>query len=65
MSKRYTSGQAVWISPCASGVWVIEDEAVVVDDLGDGYLVLQESERVPSHGSGHFVQDAEVERIAA
>jgi hypothetical protein len=65
MHKRFTAGQVVWIAPCASGVWVIEDEAVVLDDLGDGYLVLQEAERVASHGAGHFVQDTEVQRIAA
>lgn len=53
------------MSPCASGAWVIEDEAVVLDDLGDGYLVLQELERVPSHGAGHFVQDVEVQYMAA
>jgi hypothetical protein len=38
----------------------VEDEAVIVDDLGDGYIVLQELERVPSYGMGHFVQDIEV-----
>lgn len=58
--KRYKAGQGVWVSPCASGLWVIEDEAVVLDDLGDGYLVLQLTERAPSHGAGHFVQDREV-----
>ncbi len=62
---RFASGQVVWISPCASGEWVIEDEAVILDDLGDGYLVLQEAERVPSHGAGHFVQDMEVHHIEA
>jgi hypothetical protein len=63
--KRYKAGQAVWVSPCASGQWVREDEAVVLDDLGDGYLVLQESERAPSHGGGHFVQDSEVLNLMA
>ena len=61
--KRFVQGQAVWISPCASGRWVSEDEGVVLDELGDGYLVLQESERVPSFGAGHFVQDVEVQHI--
>jgi hypothetical protein len=41
-------------------VFVREDEGIVLDDLEDGYLVLQESERVPSHGAGHFVQDVEL-----
>jgi hypothetical protein len=57
---RFESGQSVWISPCLSGEFVIEDEAIVMDDLGDGYIVLQVAERVPSYGSGHFVQDNEV-----
>ena len=61
MSTRFTKGQTVWISPCASGAWVCEDEAVILEDLQDGYLVLQEAERVASHGMGHFVQDREVE----
>lgn len=58
--KRFESGQSVWISPCASKAWVVEDEAVVLDDLDCGYIVFQESERVPSHGMGHYVQDIEV-----
>lgn len=61
--ERYAVGAAVWISPAKSGQWVVEDEAVIVDDLGDGYLVLQVSERIPSHGSGHFVTDVEVEDL--
>jgi len=36
---------------------------VILEDLGDGYLVLQESERVPSYGAGHFVQDVELQHI--
>lgn len=60
MRKRYESGQPVWISPSVSGHQLTDDEAVVLDDLGDGYIVLQESEREPSHGMGHFVQDVEV-----
>lgn len=63
--ERYKAGQGVWVSPCASGHWVIEDEAVVLDDLGDGYLVLQALERMPSHGAGHFVQDTEVLDLVA
>ena len=59
---RYVAGDVVWISPCESGDWLVEDEAVVLEDFGDGYRVLQESERVPSWGSGHFVQDSELER---
>jgi hypothetical protein len=58
--ERFKSGQSVWVSPGLSGETVIEDEAVVLDDLGDGYIVLQAAERVPSHGMGHFVQDIEV-----
>lgn len=50
----------MWISPCFSAEWVIEDEAIVLDDLGDGYIVLQQLERLPSFGMGHFVQDIEV-----
>jgi len=60
---RFIRGQAVWVSPCASGAWVSEDEGVILEDLGDGYLVLQESERVPSFGAGHFVQDVEVQYL--
>lgn len=61
--SRFTRGQSVWVSPCASGAWVFEDEAVILEDLQDGYLVLQESEKVPSYGTGHFVQDMEVQHI--
>lgn len=57
---RYKAGQCVWVSPSVSGLYVVEDEAVVMDDLGDGYIVLQEVERLPSYGCGHFVQDREV-----
>jgi hypothetical protein len=57
---RFSVGQSVWISPGLSGEYVIEDEAIIVDDLEDGYIVLQESELMPSHGMGHFVQDREV-----
>lgn len=60
MGQRYTAGQSVWVSPSAGGQQLVEDEGVIVDDLGDGYIVLQESERVPSHGMGHFAQDIEV-----
>lgn len=60
---RFTAGQSVWVAPCASGAWVSEDEGVILEDLGDGYLVLQESEKVASYGAGHFVQDIEVQRI--
>lgn len=59
---RYKVGDVVWVSPGESGDWLVEDEAVVLEDFGDGYRVLQESERVPSYGSGHFVQDSELER---
>ena len=57
---RFTVGQSVWVSPSASGNMLVEDMAVIVDDLEDGYVVLQELERVPSFGMGHFVQDIEV-----
>jgi len=57
---RFSVGQSVWISPGLSGEYVIEDEAIILDDLEDGYIVLQESELMPSHGMGHFVQDREV-----
>ena len=60
--NRFEIGDFVWVSPGESGDWLIEDEAVVLEDFGDGYRVLQESERVPSHGSGHFVLDSELER---
>jgi len=60
---RFIVGQSVWVSPCASGAWVSDDEGVILEDLGDGYLVLQESERVPSYGAGHFVQDVELQHI--
>lgn len=58
---RYSVGDVVWINPGESGDWLTEDEAVVLEDFGDGYRVLQESERVPSYGSGHFVQDSEIQ----
>lgn len=58
---RYSVGDVVWINPGESGEWLMEDEAVILEDFGDGYRVLQESERVPSYGSGHFVQDNELE----
>lgn len=60
MGNRFQAGQSVWVSPSASGLQLVEDTATIVDDLGDGYIVLQESERVPSYGMGHFVQDVEV-----
>ena len=53
----------VWVSPGESGEWLTDDEAVILEDFGDGYRVLQESERVPSYGSGHFVQDSEIEAV--
>jgi hypothetical protein len=61
--KRYEVGDTVWISPDESGDWLVDDEAVILEDFGDGYRVLQESERVPSYGSGHFVQDSEIEAV--
>lgn len=61
---RFHIGESVWVAPCESGRWLAEDEALVLDDFGDGYLVLQVSERVPSHGSGHFVRDRELEPLA-
>lgn len=60
---RYKAGDVVWVSPDESGDWLTEDEAIILEDFGDGYRVLQESERVPSYGSGHFVQDSELERL--
>jgi hypothetical protein len=60
---RYTQGDRVWVSPSNSGQWVSDDEAVILEDLGSGYLVLQDTERVPSHGHGHFVCDVEVELL--
>lgn len=60
MSKRFDPGQSVWVDPVAGALQLIEDEAVVLDDLGDGYIVLQQSERMPSYGMVHFVQDIEV-----
>lgn len=61
--QRYKVGDVVWISPDDSGDWLVEDEAVILEDFGDGYRVFQESERVPSYGSGHFVQDSEIEAV--
>lgn len=63
MGNRFNVGQAVWVSPAVSAQNLIEDMATVVDDLGDGYIVLQESERAASHGMGHFVQDIEVQPV--
>lgn len=59
-SRRFRRGEAVWVSPTVSSQWLSDDEAVVMEDVGAGYLVLQESERVPSHGLGHFVCDKEL-----
>jgi hypothetical protein len=56
-------GEAVWVSPSVSSQWLSDDEAVVLEDVGAGYLVLQESERVPSHGLGHFVCDRELSEL--
>lgn len=58
---RFESGQSVWVSPQVSGRWVIEDEAIILDDLECGYIVLQELEVMPSDGLGHYVQDNEVQ----
>ncbi len=63
MEVRYKQGDSVWVSPSASGQWVSDDEAVILEDLGSGYLVLQDTELVPSHGHGHFVCDVEVELL--
>ena len=53
-------GETVWVSPSVSGHWLCDDEATVIEDLGTGYLVLQDSERVSSWGLGHFVCDLEL-----
>jgi hypothetical protein len=62
-TRRFMKGEAVWVSPFVSGRWLTDDEAVVLEDLGAGYIVLQESERVPSHGLGHFVCDLELSKL--
>jgi hypothetical protein len=62
-TRRFVRGEAVWVSPSVSGWWLTDDEAVVLEDVGAGYLVLQESERVPSHGTGHFVCDRELSAL--
>lgn len=62
-SRRFARGEAVWVCPSSSGEWLSDDEAVVLEDLGAGYLVLQASERVPSHGQGHFVCDTELTEL--
>lgn len=59
-TRRFSKGEAVWVSPSVSGQWVSDDEATVIEDLGTGYLVLQDSELVPSYGLGHFVCDLEL-----
>jgi hypothetical protein len=61
--RRFTSGEAVWIEPAGSGEWLVDDEAVILEDLGCGYLVLQATERVPSYGQGHYVCDTELSRL--
>jgi len=48
------------VSPSASGELLVDDVATIMEDLDDGYVVLQATERVPSFGMGHFVQDIEV-----
>lgn len=60
IAGRYRRGDSVWVSPSNSGEWVCDDEAVILEDLGSGYLILQESERIPSYGQGHFVCDLEL-----
>lgn len=59
-TRRFNSGEAVWVSPSVSGEWLSDDEATVLEDLGTGYIVLQASERVSSYGLGHFVCDMEL-----
>jgi hypothetical protein len=62
-TRRFMQGEAVWVSPSVSSPWLSDDEAVVVEDVDAGYLVLQDSERVPSHGLGHFVCDRELSAL--
>ena len=58
--QRFTTGDAVWVRPGQSSRWLNDDEAVVLEDVGCGYLVLQDTERVPSYGQGHYVCDLEL-----
>lgn len=62
-ARRFMRGETVWVSPTVSSQWLSDDEAVVMEDVDAGYLVLQESERVPSHGLGHFVCDRELSEL--
>lgn len=62
-AQRFVSGEHVWVAPSASGEWLCDDEAVVLEDLECGYVVLQDSERIPSYGAGHFACDMELERL--
>lgn len=64
-TRRFRTGETVWVSPSVSGHWLCDDEATVIEDLGAGYLVHQTSERVPSNGLGHFVCDLELAALYA
>lgn len=60
---RFAEGSTVWVKPNNSADVLNDDEAVVIEDLGTGYIVLQEDELEPSGGLGWFVTDDEVEAL--
>lgn len=61
--SRFAKGDVVWVSPAWSGEWLTDDEAIILEDVGSGYLVLQDTERVPSYGQGHYVSDTELSQL--
>lgn len=63
MNARFVEGDIVWVSPAGSGDVLADDEATVVEDLGTGYIVLQDSEVGDSGGLGWFADDTEVESL--
>jgi hypothetical protein len=62
-NARFVEGDTVWISPNANAGVLADDEAMVLEDLGTGYIVIQEDELEPSDGLGWFVSDVEVESL--
>jgi hypothetical protein len=60
---RFVEGDTVWISPNGSADVLADDEATVLEDVGTGYIVIQEDELEPSGGLGWFVSDVEVEPL--
>jgi hypothetical protein len=63
MNARFVTGDTVWIKAGCSGDVLADDEATVIEDVGTGYIVLQDSEVGDSGGMGWFADDTEVESL--